>query len=517
MAAENILNKEFFIFFGCWNQGYCDLSNPNASPLSSVILDIKNNLEDKSWEQRPELLIVAGDNYYPTKESKKGGSAAYEDTLNIWRPNQPIPEIKKKSKDKSNDKPKKKIFKSNFLHSGMNCIRTLNKYFTDGIYMLMGNHDLQYEKFLQLENGTPVPGCEIIVAQMAENYPEEFNYKEYYKKSSNTLFLFVNSSMYTSEGGDDKDGSDIFECMKEYRPKIYADAQNILDIMNIDEGIIDGILGNESIITGINNVIICGHEPIVEIKKKGLEPVGTVIRGIGNTDSRGLRFFKSIYDKFDSTVDKFYLCADVHNYQEGTIIFADDTVVKQYVVGTGGTGLDIYDYDQRYSVKETDAEGTDVYQRDNVDADSKYSEYFEPPTGEPSDEQLGLTFTLDNYMLEFGYLRCTIENFISDGSGSEEIKEVEEISNLQFTFEPVIYNGCDNTNPSKQTPMGGCIKVDERNADEVGMAAWLDEEEEKGAAGGKKSLRKKRKLTKKPKSKRKRKTKKRLKKRSLKR
>ena len=34
-------------------------------------------------------------NYYPTKESKKGGSAAYEDTLNIWRPNQPIPEIKK--------------------------------------------------------------------------------------------------------------------------------------------------------------------------------------------------------------------------------------------------------------------------------------------------------------------------------------------------------------------------------------------------------------------------------------
>ena len=30
MAAENILNKEFFIFFGCWNQGYCDLSNPDA-------------------------------------------------------------------------------------------------------------------------------------------------------------------------------------------------------------------------------------------------------------------------------------------------------------------------------------------------------------------------------------------------------------------------------------------------------------------------------------------------------
>ena len=39
------------------------------------------------------------------------------------------------------------------------------------------------------------------------------------------------------------------------------------------------------------------------------------------------------------TSDFFYLCADLHLYQEGEVTF-HDKIIKQYIVGTGGTKLD---------------------------------------------------------------------------------------------------------------------------------------------------------------------------------
>ena len=39
------------------------------------------------------------------------------------------------------------------------------------------------------------------------------------------------------------------------------------------------------------------------------------------------------------TSDFFYLCADLHLYQEGEVTF-QDKIIKQYIVGTGGTKLD---------------------------------------------------------------------------------------------------------------------------------------------------------------------------------
>jgi hypothetical protein len=36
----------------------------------------------------------------------------------------------------------------------------------------------------------------------------------------------------------------------------------------------------------------------------------------------------------------YYLCADVHLYQSGTININDELVINQYIVGTGGTELD---------------------------------------------------------------------------------------------------------------------------------------------------------------------------------
>jgi hypothetical protein len=47
----------------------------------------------------------------------------------------------------------------------------------------------------------------------------------------------------------------------------------------------------------------------------------------------------SIYKKHPSS-KYYYLCADLHLYQQGTIKIDDKMVIEQYIVGTGGAELD---------------------------------------------------------------------------------------------------------------------------------------------------------------------------------
>ena len=56
---------------------------------------------------------------------------------------------------------------------------------------------------------------------------------------------------------------------------------------------------------------------------------------LGNS---GIRFLNILYSKFP-TQNKFYLCADVHQYQFG-IIEIGSNIIHQYVAGTGGTECD---------------------------------------------------------------------------------------------------------------------------------------------------------------------------------
>ena len=232
MSSGGEIMNDYFYFFGCWNQGFCNLNDGNSSPLSQLIIDLKEKLSDlfKRGVKVP-LLIVAGDNYYPFKiKDKQGGAALSEGSTDT------IESLKKKDKEKKDKSKEYKIFNKAFLDSGMACILSLGDYFQK-IYMLMGNHDLQYEKKLYLYDasingkGEKADKCEIISAQMKPSYEEHFNYdhNHYLDPDHPTLILFVNSSMYTNAS------KDLFECMKIYRPEIYGRAQTIRDIIDIDE------------------------------------------------------------------------------------------------------------------------------------------------------------------------------------------------------------------------------------------------------------------------------------------
>ena len=280
-----------FIHFGCWNKGYCDLDKKNNG-MSAVI-----NYLLSEQSPRPKFYIVAGDNYYPEKIGDK------------------------------------KILNVQNLKSGMDCINSLKD--NAPIYMLMGNHDVQYENTLHDTTEKKVDKCSIIQNEML--YGEDFNFNRYaVMLNDNTLCLFMNSMFYTS----DKD--EIFDCIKQYREDDYKNANSIEDIIHYDETVLNEILRIISSKFNITNLVIAAHDPILTRRekkakeKKGKKVPGKSVRSPLLND--GIRFLDKLYGALPDA-KKYYLCADTHQYQEGIIKLGNNTIV-QYVVGTGGTDCD---------------------------------------------------------------------------------------------------------------------------------------------------------------------------------
>ena len=264
-----------FSFFGCWNQGYC-----GDNPFSYVASHIKKNSTD--------FVIVAGDNYYPTKDKGKG--------------------------------KKTKLFNELNFESGFNCLSGINK----DTYILMGNHDVQYEKKLvDSINKNSLDKCHIIGRQL-EKKSKKLSFENRYITTDDALILFLNTSLYTS----DKD--EMLDCFKEYKKNIEQPDESSIDAFIDEEYDFFTTLVKElaSSLTS-HKLIIVGHHPVVSVRDK---------KPIESLSYDGLFLLNELYSLFNSN-DKYYLCADVHQFQEG-IVKLNEHNITQYVVGTGGTTLD---------------------------------------------------------------------------------------------------------------------------------------------------------------------------------
>ena len=132
----------------------------------------------------------------------------------------------------------------------------------------------------------------------------------------------------------------------------------------------------------INNILIIGHHPISGYKfKEEKNEDGLVIPAHIELLSDIIKFntvLKEIYRiAGGNDVNYYYLCADLHMYQEGDISLTtndSNMIIKQYIVGTGGTKLD------------------DVIP-DNI----------EFPT------MPGITYTMNRVEYDCGFLECKIE------------------------------------------------------------------------------------------------------------
>ena len=282
-----------FIHFGCWNN-----QNLNKGCLENVMGLLKKRLENKT-KPKIDFLTIAGDNYYPKKGKVEG--------------------------------KKKKIIIPDLLNQGF---EHLPKEIP--IYMILGNHDLETNtggnNFFITDLNTSVDKdvCSIIEYEQQstiKNREIEYNLFKEMMLENGTLIIMIDTSMYSV------DAYKYLPCYKEFLSKGSDYSVDELKTKQL-ELIINAITKYKD----VKNLILIGHHPIIGLKEK--DKKNAHIQDIIEFDT----VLKEIYSILSDDVTYFYLCADVHLYQEGEIgLKIDDKPtmkIKQYIVGTGGTDLD---------------------------------------------------------------------------------------------------------------------------------------------------------------------------------
>ena len=348
--------NKYFIQFGCWNQGKCDI-DAETNPVSSVMRKLREVINK---ENKPEFICVAGDNYYPKKISKK-----------------------------------QKLIEPDNLISGFNCLPPDIE-----IDMIMGNHDLatnydeDHKTHYIVGDPTiiePVNSCFILEQEKIKTSDNNINLVLHKSRLINrALILMIDTTMY--------DESDVTEALPCYstllntRPNIptpsLTDAEaKAVSRQKIEElrtkqldFVLHAIRGN---IGNFDNVVIIGHHPIVGMKFKKEDQTNKIFKPF----EAFIDLLQQIYLALsESPVKYYYLCADIHLYQQGRVTINIDSEknmnIEQYIVGTGGTELDNNIMDNAF---------------DNNKIDSR----------------IGVTYTINESKEKYGFLKCNIGNEVT--------------------------------------------------------------------------------------------------------
>ena len=350
-----------FIHFGCWNYDKCGGNNPVTAVTRAVT--------EETERREIEYVIVAGDNYYPIKNKRQANG-------------------------------KLKLINPSMLASGFDCLPNIET------YVLFGNHDLDNSKSLRLypRDGTiqemedsmdelpslkencVIMDMELAAVQGRPNMklpPPDFVTS---RITGNTIVLMIDTTMYdmesiTDEAGHetDKDGNLI--CYDKYYG---VSGRNAL--IERQNGRIREILS--ALEDHVTNIILVGHHPLLypKVKKNDEGKLKLKIPYLKDLAS----FLLEIHDP---TRKYFYLCADYHNYQQGTVILRD-MHIEQYIVGTGGTRLD-------------DPLEAFLPKRDGGYPIQEVVEAINPKTMIPSED--GSRYLLKDEINTYGYLRVTLD------------------------------------------------------------------------------------------------------------
>lgn len=338
-----------FIHFGCWN----NMNNKSDSkiPIFELIVN-KINKEFNKYQ----TLIVAGDNYYPTKTKQTNNTGKTIKT-------------KKYSKQK--------------LTQGFELLKSIN---ITNKYLLWGNHDIEYiDK--ENKNNNNLTQLNIIDSQLnsikdteniLHNTIIDLNNQlqplfHIYHSKNNTLIILLDTSLIAEKDKFNKLKYYYMKTLKitgEFTYELY-----ISIIMERYKKLIDYI--KEDNFNRLTNIVFVGHHPIYYIRTKEKKDKKTKKKNNNNnrkskneesknekskhkkfkqksilyTNENLLDLFKEFLKAININSKIYYLCADLHMYQYGIInIPLGDNIFKieQYICGTGGTVLD--------SLSETDVE-----------------------------------------------------------------------------------------------------------------------------------------------------------------
>ena len=402
-----------FIHFGCWNKGGCYIDNPEKgwNDLSSVMSNLRAISES---DNKPEFIVVAGDNYYP----------------NV-------------TKDKTTGTKIKKIV-TNDLMSGLECLPD-----NIPINLLLGNHDVESGLPVDNNNKSEETKCFILDKEIefARSRRDTTTINTYASRifNDNTLVLMIDSTIY------DDDESVGLTC---YRHIYQNETLTLQDLRNDQQSYVEQIIS--TINKNIKNIVIIGHYPITGYKVQRGE--AALIKDPGYTFVNLL--YESIYEKINLTkrnkIKYYYLCADLHQYQIANIEIStknkNPMMIKQYIVGTGGTTLDPYPFSnhENYGMREINME-----EKNNIENYYKLTYYMTPEQVELSGSMHGfLECKADNDTLAFKFLDSNGNSFVEKmysetkwgyikGGKQKKIKHIKNINKLK------------NLNKKKRSMKGG--------------------------------------------------------------
>jgi hypothetical protein len=301
-----------------------------------------------------DFISIAGDNYYPEKIKKEKEKSKKKEGKNEKEKEKEKSKKKegKNEKEKEKEKSKKKegdkikIIHTNELVSGFDCLPDNVE-----INMILGNHDLETnisnkeQLYIEDENQMEdMNNCFILNTEInearkkpineARKKPINFVLQKTYELSKNTLIIMIDTSMY------EDDANNYIPCYNEYFQKNgLTDTliTNIIELQNLQKKYVLDEL--KKLTKTYRNIIIIGHHPITGWKKKNKNNI------LIHPPIKFIELLMSIYKKHPSS-KYYYLCADLHLYQQGTIEIHDKMVIEhkmvieQYIVGTGGAELD---------------------------------------------------------------------------------------------------------------------------------------------------------------------------------
>lgn len=360
------MSKNYFVTFGCWNNGGCE----KDTDLSKVMTKLK------SLNPPPEKIFVAGDNYYPEKE---------------------------KTKSKNNALEKKKIFNLETLVSGFKCLPK-----NVPIYINYGNHDYENGLTIRTEDGEQVDKSCILTKtekKLVEKISLEghrINLKMFQSIhfGGSTLVIMIDTTMY-----DNEDNTEYKDCYKDALIDTVDTTYAFEEAKTAQKTFMSSVVTDIINTPSISNIVIIGHHPIINYKIKK----GSVITL--SLDELATFLYESLFKNLKELQRKFsyyYLCADLHQYQSGTITIGEgDQVmnIRQYIAGTGGASKDTYDGEliprERY-VKKVELNGINyTYQMSSDDITNSRSENGFLRCEENADETLHFQFyTVNNEVIE---------------------------------------------------------------------------------------------------------------------
>jgi hypothetical protein len=294
-----------FLHFGCWNEFGCKTD----TDLKKTDTDLKKTMDKLKihiTNNDIDFVVVAGDNYYPTKNDKV--------------------------------KPKIKKIETDLFLSGIKCLLdALKKESEKKIekYILLGNHE--YEDIKKIDNEEyDFMKCHILKSQknIFEDQPDTYFFTDVMeRKIGSTLILFIDSTIY-----EEKEEQNIKDtCFRHIFKDIKKEGTiTIKDLCEYQDKKVISILDKYK---DIKNLIVIAHHPIISIKHKKGENKQEKLDGL-------IGLYKKIHDQInDKKINLYHLCADTHTYQQGTIkiTYDDDNniLINQYICGTGGAHKDL--------------------------------------------------------------------------------------------------------------------------------------------------------------------------------